>query len=124
MTRADALSKRVIGLAIDVHRILGPGLLETAYEKCLCWEFEQNGIIYTRQVPLPVTYKGVQLDCSYRLDIVIEDEIILELKSVEQMLPIHEAQILTYLRLSRLKLGLLINFNARLLKDGIRRFVL
>jgi len=118
------ISERVIGLAIGVHRALGPGLLESAYEKCLCWELEQSGIAYACQVPLPVVYKGVQLDCGYRLDIVVENELVAELKSVEKLVPIHEAQMMTYLRLSGLKVGLILNFNTLMLKDGIKRFVL
>ena len=120
----DPLSERVIGLAIDVHRALGPGLLESAYEECLCLELRQADVSYTRQVPLPIVYKGMRLDCGYRLDVVVAHSLILEIKSVEQLLPIHEAQILTYLRLSGTKVGLLINFNTALLKNGVRRFIL
>ena len=120
----DPLTERVIGLAIDVHRTLGPGLLESAYEECLCAELEDAGFTHARQVPLPIVYKGRRLDCGYRLDVVVERALILEIKSVEQLLPIHDAQILTYLRLSRHRVGLLINFNAALLKNGIKRFVL
>jgi GxxExxY protein len=118
------VSERLIGLAIAVHRILGPGLLESAYETCLCWELEQNGIAHTRQSRLPVTYKGVRLDCGYRLDIVVNNELIVELKSTEKILPIHEAQMMTYLRLSGRKIGLIINFNTATLKNGIKRIVL
>jgi len=117
------LSNHVIKLAIDVHRQLGPGLLESAYEECLCFELKQNDIEHARQVPLPVTYKSVRLDCGYRMDIVVERKLILEIKSAEQILPIHEAQMLTYLRMSKLKVGLLMNFNSVTLKDGLRRFV-
>lgn len=117
-------SERLIGLAMGVHRILGPGLLESAYEKCLCWELEQNGFAYARQVPLPVTYKGVHLDCGYRMDIVVENGHVVELKSVEKILPIHEAQMMTYLRLSGHKIGLILNFDTLMLKHGIKRFVL
>ena len=120
----DPLSERVIGLAIDVHRALGPGLLESAYEECLCLELWQAEIAHARQVPLPIVYKGTRLDCGYRLDVVVDNALILEIKAVEQLLPIHEAQILTYLRLSRHKVGLIINFNTALLKNGVRRFVL
>ena len=120
----DPLTELVIGLAIEVHRTLGPGLLESAYEECLCVELEQAGIAHARQVPLPLVYKGRRLDCGYRLDVVVQNELILEIKSVEQLLPIHDAQLLTYLRLSRRGVGLLINFNSALLKNGIRRFVL
>jgi GxxExxY protein len=120
----DPLSERVIGLAIDVHRALGPGLLESAYEECLCLELRQAEFGHARQVPLPIVYKGVRLDCGYRLDIVVGEALILEIKAVEQLLPIHDAQILTYLRLSGHRVGLLINFNTALLKNGVRRFVL
>lgn len=118
------LTERVIGLAIEVHRHLGPGLLESAYEECLGFELQRSGIEYRRQVALPVTYKDVRLDCGYRIDIVAERRLIIEVKAVERILPIHEAQILTYLRLSRLHVALLINFNTVILKSGLRRFVL
>ena len=120
----DPLSRRIIGFAIEVHRQLGPGLLESAYEECLCHELKQAQISFARQVPLPVIYKSVQLDCGYRLDIVAENSIILELKTIERTMPIHEAQLLTYLKLSGIKLGLLMNFNSVVLKDGLRRLVL
>jgi GxxExxY protein len=120
----DPLTEQVIGLAIAVHRELGPGLLESAYEECLCHELKENGITFARQVPLAVNYKGVRLDCGYRIDIVVNYKLLLEVKAVDRLLPIHEAQILTYLRLSRIKVGLLINFNNVVVKDGIRRFVL
>lgn len=120
----DPLTERVIGFAIEVHRTLGPGLLESAYEECLCVELEQAAIVDARQVPLPLVYKGRRLDCGYRLDIVVHNTLVLEIKSVERLLPIHDAQLLTYLRLNRRGVGLLINFNSTLLKNGIRRFVL
>jgi GxxExxY protein len=120
----SALTERAIRLAIDVHKQLGPGLLESAYEECLCFELRQSGIAYTRQVPLPVVYKEVRLDCAYRMDIVIEQELIIEVKAVERILAIHEAQMLTYLRLSGYRVGLLMNFDSVMLKDGLRRFVL
>jgi GxxExxY protein len=120
----DPLTERVIGLAINVHRALGPGLLESAYEECLCFELREAGILFDRQLPLPIVYKGIRLDCGYRLDVVLERDLIVEIKSVERLLPIHEAQMLTYLRLSGIKTGLLVNFNSVLLKDGIHRFVL
>lgn len=107
-----------------VHTRLGPGLLETAYERCLCHELDQNLIAYQRQVELPLTYEGVLLDCGYRADLIVNSEVILELKSVEHILPSHEAQLLTYLRLSRCRIGLLLNFNTLALKDGIRRRIL
>ncbi|HKD23217.1 MAG TPA: GxxExxY protein [Rhizomicrobium sp.] len=119
----DPLSRRVIGLAIDVHRELGPGLLESAYEECLCYELKEAGISFTQQVELPIIYKSVRLDCGYRLDIVAENCLLLELKTVERFLPIHEARVLTYLKLSGIKVGLLMNFNSVALKDGLRRMV-
>jgi GxxExxY protein len=115
------ITEQVIGACIEIHKQIGPGLLESAYEECLCYELSQRGIRFERQKPLPVKYKGVSLDCGYRLDLVVEGEIILELKTVESLLPIHEAQLLTYLKLSELTLGLLINFNVPVLKDGIKR---
>jgi GxxExxY protein len=121
--RGPALSERIIGLAIEVHRQLGPGLLESAYEECLCFELAQNDVEFARQVPLPVTYKQVRLECGYRMDIVAEREIVVEIKAVEKLMSIHEAQMLTYLRLSSYKVGLLLNFNSVVLKDGIRRLV-
>ena len=121
--RSDELSKHIIGAAIEVHRNLGPGLLESAYEECLCYELALNNILFERQKPLPVTYKGVHLNCGYRLDIVVEKLVIIELKTVEHIEPIHEAQLLTYLKLSDLWLGLLINFNVPVLKEGIYRIV-
>ncbi len=120
---SSQLSERVIGLCIEIHRNLGPGLLESAYEECLCYELSNAGLKFERQKPIPVVYKDVHLDCGYRIDIVIEDELLLELKSVEKTLPIHEAQILTYLKLSDIRVGLLINFNSTILIKGIKRFV-
>ena len=120
----DTLSKRVIGCAIEVHRELGPGLLESTYEQCLAHEFCQAGIDFRLQYPLPVKYKDAQLDCGYRIDVLVQDTLILELKCVESLLPIHEAQLLTYMKLANIKTGLLINFNVLLLKSGIKRFVL
>jgi len=124
LSHGSVLSERLIKMAIDVHRQLGPGLLESAYEGCLCYELEQGGIAYARQVPLAVVYNTVRLDCAYRMDIVVERELLIEVKAVERVMPIHEAQMLTYLRLSGLKVGLLMNFNSVVLKDGLRRFVL
>ena len=118
------LSERVIGSAMDVHRQLGPGLLEAVYEESLCFELKQAHIDNRRQVPLPVCYKGVQLECGYRMDIVVEHRLVVEIKAIDRFLPIHEAQILTYLRLSGLPIALLLNFNSVALKDGLRRFVL
>ena len=120
----EELSGQIRGTAIEVHRELGPGLLESAYEECLCYELNARGIQFQRQLELPVNYKGLRLDCGYRIDILVENKIILELKSVEALLPIHDAQLMTYLKLSGCKLGLLMNFNVALVKDGIKRFVL
>jgi len=118
------LSNRVIGCAIEVHRELGPGLLESTYEGCLAHELHLNNIKFLQQHPLPVDYKGLRLDCGYRVDILVEGEIILELKSVEALKPIHEAQLLTYMKLAGIKQGFLINFNEKLLKTGLKSFVL
>ena len=120
----EELSKRVIGCALEVHRQLGPGLLESAYEQCLAHELTSAKISFKLQWPLPVAYKGLLLDCGYRADLLFERELIVELKAVEQLLPIHEAQLLTYMKLANIPVGLLINFNVRLLKNGIKRFVL
>jgi GxxExxY protein len=120
----EELTQQIIAAAIEVHKGLGPGLLESAYEECLCHELSMRGLRFQRQVSLPVSYKGVKLDCGYRLDLVVEDKVILELKSVEQVTPLHEAQLLTYLRLSGKKVGLLLNFNTPVMKDGIIRLVL
>jgi GxxExxY protein len=109
---------------IEVHRALGPGLLESAYEECLCHELSLIGLSFERQVPLPVLYKGVRLDCGYRLDLVVEGRVIVEVKSVERLLPIHEAQLLTYLRLAQIHTGLLRNFSVPALRQGIKRMVL
>jgi GxxExxY protein len=120
----DELSNRVIGCAIEVHRELGPGLLESTYEQCLAHELKLNGIRFKLQHPQPVEYKGVRLDCGYRVDLLVEDKLIIELKSVEQIKGIHEAQLLTYMKLAGVKTGLLMNFNVTKLKSGIKRFVL
>ncbi len=120
---ANALSRAVVGAAIEVHRALGPGLLESAYQKCLCRELTLRGIPFDKEVSLPVDYKGISLDCAYRLDVVVGGCLIVEIKSVEPIHPIHESQLLTYLKLSAIWLGLLINFNVPLLKDGLRRLV-
>jgi GxxExxY protein len=118
---ALALSQQVIGAAIEVHRFLGPGLLEVVYETALCRELSLRGIDYERQVSIPVGYKGEMLDCNMKLDLVVERTVIVEVKAVEKLVPVHRAQLLTYLRLQNLWLGLLINFNVEILKDGIRR---
>jgi GxxExxY protein len=124
LSHGSELSERVIGLAIDVHRQLGPGLLESVYEECLCFELQHAGMAYGRQVPLSLVYKKVRLECGYRMDIVVEHQLIVEIKAVERLLPIHEAQMLTYLRLGGHQVALLMNFNTVALKDGLRRFVL
>jgi GxxExxY protein len=121
--KADGLSRKIIGAGIEVHKRLGPGLLESAYEECLCCELGLRGIEFKRQLPLPVIYKGQKLDCGYRLDMLIEDLVIIEVKAIEEIAPIHEAQLLTYLRLRNSWLGLIMNFNVLMLKDGIRRLV-
>ncbi len=121
----EKLSNRVIGCAIEVHRALGPGLLESAYEQCLARELALSDIAFQLQTPLPVEYKDVRLDCGYRVDLFAEKQLIIELKVVEKFLPIHQAQILTYMKLANVSVGLLMNFNVELLKDGgIKRFVL
>jgi len=114
----------VIGAHIEVHRHLGPGLMESAYEACLCAELRERRLTFERQRPLAVNYKGVRLDCGYRLDLVVEQRILIELKSVECLLPIHVAQVITYLRLSRLPVSLLVNFNTKILRSAIRRLTL
>jgi len=119
----DPLSDKVIGLAIEVHRSLGPGLLESAYQECLSLEFNEHGLSHARQVPLPIVYKTLRLDCAYRLDFVVEGKLVLELKAVERLLPVHKAQLLTYLKLSGHKTGLLLNFNEVILRDGLIRMV-
>jgi len=120
----DKLSNRVIGCAIEVHRFLGPGLLESAYEQCLAYELNKNNINFRLQQSVPVVYKDIKLDCGYRIDILVEDELIIELKSVKELSSIYHAQILTYMKLAHIKKGLLINFNVKLLKNGIKRFVI
>ena len=122
--RANLLSNRIIGTAIEVHKALSPGLLESAYEACLYHELNLQGIHIQRQVPLPIKYKGLELEIGYRLDLLIEDLIIVELKAVERIEPIHEAQLMTYLRLTGIWLGLLLNFNVPVLRHGIKRIVL
>lgn len=112
---------RIIGALIEVHRQLGPGLLESAYEACLCAELKLRGIPFARQVPLPIRYKGIRVDCGYRIDLVVDNQVLVELKTVERLLPIHEAQVITYLRLAQLPVGLLANFNVLAMKRGLRR---
>ena len=117
----NQLTGEIIGAAIEVHKTLGPGLLESAYEECFCRELELKKIPYERQKELPIEYKGVRLNCGYRLDVIVSNKVILEIKSCESILPIHEAQLLTYLKLTGIKIGILINFNVPMLKDGIKR---
>ncbi|HKH98290.1 MAG TPA: GxxExxY protein [Candidatus Sulfotelmatobacter sp.] len=121
--RLDEISHRIIGAAIEVHRHLGPGLLESAYQSCLAFELKQLGLKVEEQKTLPVVYKQVKLDCGYRLDMVVEDEIIVEIKAIEKLLPIHEAQLLSYLRLAKKRVGLLMNFHVPVLKNGLKRIV-
>ena len=123
MLSGDALTQRIIGMAMDVHRHFGPGLLETVYEACLCLELEQAGIPHERQAPLPVIYNDLRIDSAFRADVLVAQEVIVELKTVEHLLPVHEAQLLTYLKMSGYHVGLLMNFNTLRLKDGLRRFV-
>ena len=124
MKNINDITYKIIGCAYEVHKILGPGLLESSYETCLCYELEKQGLKFEKQKKLMINYKGMTLDNGYRIDILVEDSIILELKSVENLLPIHTAQILTYLKLSEHKLGLLINFNVTNLQNGIHRYIL
>jgi len=120
----DELSNTIIGAAIEVHRHLGPGLLETAYHQCLTYELSLRKIAFETEKSVPVEYKGVRLDCGYRLDFLVENKVVLELKAVDRLLPIHDAQMLTYLKLTGCKLGLILNFNVPVLKDGIKRVAL
>ena len=123
MMDINQLTGEIIGAAIEVHKTLGPGLLESAYEECLCRELSLRGFSYERQKEVPVKYKGVRLDCGYRLDIVVSESVVLELKACDRLERIHQAQLLTYLKLTGIKYGLLINFNVPVLKDGIKRMV-
>ena len=124
MKNLNELTDAIIGAAMEVHRTLGPGLLESTYEMCLCRELSIRGITFERQVPIPVEYKGVKLDCGYRPDIIVDETILIEIKAVDSVLSIHDAQLLSYLKLGGWKIGLLINFNVELLKHGLRRRVL
>jgi GxxExxY protein len=117
------LTRKIIGAAIEVHRLLGPGLLESAYEECLCKELGLRGIVYERQKPVPVVYKGVKLECGYRIDILVEHRVVVELKAIDHIAPVHEAVVLTYLKLSGNRIGLLINFHVSVLKEGVRRYI-
>ncbi|HEX9828611.1 MAG TPA: GxxExxY protein [Bacteroidota bacterium] len=124
MEKLNDLSGKIIAAAIEVHRHLGPGLLESSYEECTKYELEKSGLLVQRQVTVPVIYKEITLECGYRIDLIVNDRVIVELKSVDALLPVHEAQILTYMKFAKKELGLLINFNVSLLKNGIRRFKL
>ena len=121
--KLDQITWQIIGAAIEVHKAIGPGLLESAYQACLAFEVRERGLKVEEQVPLPVLYKDVKLDCGYRLDLLVEDAVIVEIKAVEQLHPIHDAQLLSYLRMSHKPVGLLINFHNRVLKDGLKRIV-
>jgi GxxExxY protein len=118
-----ALTEKIIGLGIKIHRTLGAGLLESVYNQCLCWELHNNGLAHEREVPFAVVYQGVRLDKGFLADIVVENSVLLEIKSVERILPVHEAQTRTYLKLSGCRLALLMNFSTPMLKNGIRRFI-
>lgn len=118
----NQITERVIGCAIEVHKRLGPGLLESAYEECLSYELMSAGLAIERQVPVPVVYKEIKLECGYRIDILVERTVLIELKAIEAFAPVHEAQILTYMKFAKKSIGLLINFNVTLLKDGIKRY--
>ena len=120
----DPLTDRVIGLAIEVHRQLGPGLLESAYEICLCQELSEAGLKFERQKPIGIHYQGTDLDCGFRSDLIVENNLLIEMKAVEKILPVHEAQQLTYMKLSQIDTGLILNFNTEVLKNGIKRMVL
>jgi GxxExxY protein len=124
MIELNQCTEQIIGAAIEVHKVLGPGLLESAYEECLCRELAVRSIPFERQRSLPVEYKGTKLDCGYRLDLLVANSVVVEIKAVSAIEPVHEAQLLTYLKLGGWKVGLLINFNVALLKDGIRRRIL
>lgn len=121
--QVNDVTEQIIGAAIEVHRALGPGLLESAYEECVCHELGRRQLRFDRQIPLPVRYKDVRLDCGYRLDVLVEACVVVEIKAVESLEPIHEAQLLTYLKLGRWQVGLLINFNVPVLKQGVKRMV-
>ena len=122
--KRDPLTEKVIGCAIEVHRILGPGLLESAYQRCMLFELRKQGLAVETEVPMPVNYKGEIMDCGYRIDMLVEKSLIVELKAVEALLPIHEAQILSYMKLSGIRIGLLVNFHQSRLVDGLKRFIL
>lgn len=119
----NKITEKIIGCAIEVHRFLGPGLLESAYEDCLVFELQAAGLLVQRQKPIPVIYKDIKLDCGYRIDVLVENKIVIEIKTVEAFDPVHEAQVLTYMKFAQMKIGLLINFNVTLLKHGLKRYI-
>ncbi len=121
---SSELTSQIIGAAIEVHRALGPGLLESCYEACLCYELSQRGLKFERQSPIPVVYKEVKLDCGFKADLIVEDSVVVELKAVDKLTDVHQAQVMTHMRLTGMQVGLLINFNVRYLKQGLRRIVL
>ena len=121
--KLDQITRRIIGAAIELHKAVGPGLLESACQACLAFEIRQRGLKFDEQIPLPVLYKDVKLDCGYRLDLLVEDSVIVEIKAIEKLCPIHDAQLLSYLRIAHQKVGLLINFHNQVLKDGLKRIV-
>lgn len=123
-TSKDPLTGKIIGAAIEVHRNLGPGLLESVYEHCLCYELSQLGLAFVRQAPMPVKYKDILIDAGFKIDILVENQVILELKVCDTISPIHEAQLLSYMKLAKVQRGLLLNFNVLLMKDGIKRYVI
>lgn len=120
----NQITEKIIGSAIEVHKQLGPGLLESAYEECLAHELELNNIEYVRQQPVPIVYKDIKLECGYRIDLLVDNQVVVELKSVDAINPVHEAQILTYMKFAKKKIGLLLNFNVLRLKDGLKRYIL
>lgn len=124
MLHHEELTEKLIPAAIEVHRHLGPGLLESAYEECYCHELKLQEVFVERQKPLPLAYKGIKLDCGYRMDVIGDRKVVVEIKCVDKILPVHEAQLLTYLKLSGLKVGLIINIHYQFIKDGIKRLVL
>ncbi len=123
MLNENELTEKIIGAAIEAHRHLGPGLLESAYEECLCYELRQMGLRFERQVYLPVQYKELRLETAYRMDLLVEDSVVVEIKASEAIAPVHASQVLTYLKVSRKRVGLLVNFNVPVLKDGLKRIV-
>ena len=124
MNEINNITEKIISCAIEVHRELGPGLLESAYRDCLAYELSKQNLEFEIEKPIPVQYKRVKIDCAFRADIIVENKVVIELKTVEKILPVHEAQLLTYMKLTNIKVGLIINFNVRLLKNGIRRLIL